>query len=259
MIAETHKDLHSPQTINDEMAPSPLMRLSDVIMRFGPFTALNDLSFDIKTGEILGVAGPNGAGKSTLLNVCTGGLSASAGRIAFRNTDITKSARHACCKLGIARTFQIPTVLSSLTVGENVFAGATFGEGSDRIDFNTAVELAGLHDDLSKNAGQADLLTRKRIMLASALATGPQIIFMDEPLGGLNAEEIDSFCSLILHIREELSLTFVIVEHKIRALSRLSDRILILNFGEEVCLDEPDIVVNDQQVIDIYLGKRRGA
>lgn len=240
------------------------MRVDGISMRFGSFLALNDLTFAVDRGEILGVAGPNGAGKSTLLNVCTGGLSATSGRIHFGDTDITRMPRHACCGLGIGRTFQIPTIVSSLTVGENILAGATFGRPKSRsggrgADLDAILDLTGLAADTDKNAGQTDLLTRKRVMLASALATGAELVFMDEPLGGLNAGEIESFCALIQNVREERALTFVIVEHKTRALAELSNRILILDFGALVCIGPPDVVLNDDRVVEIYLGKKHSA
>jgi len=241
-----------------------IMRIDGVSMRFGTFLALNDLTFSVERGEILGVAGPNGAGKSTLLNVCTGGLTATNGSIRFGDADITRLPRHACCGLGIGRTFQIPTIVSSLTVGENVLAGATFGRPEKRsrslsADLDTILELTGLAADIDRNAGLSDLLTRKRVMLASALATGAELVFMDEPLGGLNAEEIESFCALIMKVRAERALTFVIVEHKTRALAELSNRILILDFGALVCIDEPEVVLNDDRVVEIYLGKKHSA
>ena len=260
------------QSIQQDVAPGnagfaqsgdEIMRLEAVSMRFGPFHALRDLTFGVNRGEVLGIAGPNGAGKSTLLNVCTGGLSATDGIIFVGDKDITRLGRHACCALGIGRTFQIPTIVSSLTVGENILTGSTFGRkkaaAGQAADFQSIVDLTGLSAEIDENAGRTDLLTRKRVMLASALATGAKLVFMDEPLGGLNAEEIDSFCSLIETVRRERDLTFVIVEHKTRALAHLSDRILILDFGTLVCLDAPDIVLNDDRVVEIYLGKKHSA
>lgn len=246
------------------MPGDTIMRIAGVAKRFGSFLALRDLTFDVERGEILGVAGPNGAGKSTLLNVCTGGGSATGGTIHFGDHDITRMARHACCGLGIGRTFQIPTIVSSLTVGENILAGSTFGRTKSRSgdpghDLDTILELTGLAADTDRNAGQTDLLTRKRVMLASALATGAELVFMDEPLGGLNAGEIESFCSLIKTVRRERALTFVIVEHKTRALADLSNRILILDFGALVCIGAPDVVLNDDRVVEIYLGKKHSA
>lgn len=239
------------------------MSLENVTMQFGPFRALTDMSFHIDRGEILGVAGPNGAGKSTLMNVCTGGLRASSGQVIFNGRDVTRFKRHARCGLGIAQTFQIPTLLSSLTVGENLLAGQIFGAEARGEPTGIAMDeilfLTQLESNLEMDAAQADLLTRKRIMLGAALATGPEIIFMDEPLGGLNADEIVEFLQVIRHVREELGITIVMVEHKTRALAEIADRVLIINFGEFVMLDTPQVVLNDDHVVEIYLGKKHDA
>lgn len=237
--------------------------LDNVSMKFGDFLALKDLSFSIERGEIFGVAGPNGAGKSTLMNICTGGLSATEGTIQLNGQDITKFKRHTRCGLGIAQTFQIPTLLSSLTIGENLLAGHMFGTevrgSAPTVPMQEVLELTQLHNQLDMPASQADLLSRKRIMLGAALATGPEIIFMDEPLSGLNTAEMSEFLSVISYIREKLGTTIVMVEHKTRALAEIADRILIINFGEFVMLDNPEIVLNDDHVVDIYLGKKHSA
>lgn len=239
------------------------MSLENVTMQFGPFRALTDMSFHIDRGEILGVAGPNGAGKSTLMNVCTGGLRATSGQVIFNGRDVTRFKRHARCGLGIAQTFQIPTLLSSLTVGENLLAGQIFGAEArgepTGISMDEILFLTQLENSLGMDAAQADLLTRKRIMLGAALATGPEVIFMDEPLGGLNADEIVEFLQVIRHVREELGITIVMVEHKTRALAEIADRVLIINFGEFVMLDTPQVVLNDDHVVEIYLGKKHDA
>ncbi|MEM9278475.1 MAG: ATP-binding cassette domain-containing protein, partial [Pseudomonadota bacterium] len=225
--------------------------------------ALEDLSFNIGRGEVLGVAGPNGAGKSTLMNVCTGGLHATAGQVRFNGENITGLNRHKHCGLGIAQTFQIPTLISSLTVGENLVAGQIFGTEARGTNPSTSIEdilqLTDLDDSKNTNASNADLLTRKRIMLGAALATEPQIIFMDEPFAGLNPTEIAAFLDLIRHVHEQLSITIVMVEHKTRALAEIADRILIINFGKFVMLDEPEVVLNDDHVVEIYLGKKHSA
>lgn len=239
------------------------MSLNSVSMRFGSFAALSDLSFDIEKGEILGIAGPNGAGKSTLMNVCTGGLIASSGNVIYNDTDMTRLRRHRRCGLGIAQTFQIPTLLASVTVGENLLTGRIFGteaRGHDpRSSLDEIAGIVGLTDQLETPAFQADLLTRKRIMLGAALATEPQILFMDEPLGGLNTVEIEEILKIVRRIRTELGVTVVMVEHKTRALADIADRILIINFGELVMLDTPGVVLNDDHVVEIYLGKKHDA
>lgn len=239
------------------------MSLENVSMQFGPFRALTDMSFHVERGEVLGVAGPNGAGKSTLMNVCTGGLRATGGQVLFNGRDITRFKRHRRCGLGIAQSFQIPTLLASLSVGENLLAGQVFGRevrGAETgISVDEILYLTQLEHQLPMPAAQADLLTRKRIMLGAALFTGPEIIFMDEPLGGLNSEEIVEFLQVIRHVREELGITIVMVEHKTRALAKIADRVLIINFGEFVMLDRPEVVLNDEHVVEIYLGKKHDA
>ena len=155
-------------------------------------------------------------------------------------------------------TFQIPTVISSLSVAENLLVGSCFG-GSHRHNFEKIIEITGLGGVLGAEAGTVDLLTRKAIMLGAALATGPRIVFMDEPLGGLNAEEIQDFVRIIDLARQAFGVTIVMVEHKTRALAAIADRILIINFGKFVCLDRPSVVLNDDHVVEIYLGKKHDA
>ena len=238
------------------------MTLDGVVRTFGALRALDGVSFDVRRGEILGVAGPNGAGKTTLLNVCTGALAATAGSIAFEGRPLRGAPAHRCCRMGIARTFQIPRIFSSMTVRQNVEAGAEFGRDppEDAAGRAAAVSdilaLVGLADSAAAPAAQADLMTRKRIMLAAALATGPQLLFLDEPLSGLNAEEVQDFVALFRKLRAALDLTMVVVEHKVKALAALSDRILILNFGAVLVIDAPDRVLRDPRVIEVYLGRR---
>lgn len=246
-------------------AAAPIMTLAGVSKRFGTLKALNDLSFDIQGGEILGIAGPNGAGKSTLLNVCTGVLKPSSGMLSFGGQPVAGLAAHRYCGLGIARTFQIPQIFSSMSVEDNVATGALFGpterlsSSAVKTQVDEALAITGLASQRLQPAGQADLLTRKRIMLAAALATEPKLVFLDEPLSGLNGEEVDIFVALFRRLHSALGLTLVVVEHKVRALADLSDRILILNAGALLCLDRPEAVLRDARVIDIYLGARNFA
>jgi len=243
-------------------AAGPIMAVEHVTRRFGSLLALNDLSFDIARGEILGIAGPNGAGKSTLLNVCTGVVAPSSGRVVFEGQTVSGVAAHRFCHIGIARTFQIPQIFSSMTVEENVLTGALFGsnarlgEAAARRHIGDVMELTGLAQQRRRPASLADLITRKRIMVAAALATGPRLLFLDEPLAGLNAEEVEIFVELFHHLHAALGLTLVVVEHKVRALAALSHRILILNAGTRLCLDRPETVLRDSRVIEIYLGTR---
>jgi branched-chain amino acid transport system ATP-binding protein len=244
-------------------AAPPIMSLRQVSRRFGALKALDELSFDIENGEILGIAGPNGAGKTTLLNVCTGVMPPSSGTLTFEGQAVAGLPAHRCCGLGLARTFQIPQIFSSMSVADNVATGAMFGRGGAdaalKAKVNDVLTITGLIGERDLPASRADLLTRKRIMLAAALATEPKLIFLDEPLAGLNAEEVDIFVGLFRRLHAALGLTMVVVEHKVRALASLSDRILILNAGSLLCLDRPEAVLRDARVIDIYLGARNFA
>ena len=248
-----------------QVAAAPILVLEAVSKQFGALKALNDLSFDIRRGEILGIAGPNGAGKSTLLNVCSGVLKPTSGTLSFEGQPVAGLSPHRYCGLGIARTFQIPQVFSSMSVEDNVATGALFGpaerlaSAAIKARVDEALAITGLAAQRQQPAGQANLLTRKRIMLAAALATEPKLVFLDEPLSGLNGEEVEIFVALFRRLHNARGLTLVVVEHKVRALADLSDRILILNAGSLLCLDRPEAVLRDARVIDIYLGARNFA
>ncbi|HXV26180.1 MAG TPA: ATP-binding cassette domain-containing protein [Alphaproteobacteria bacterium] len=229
-------------------------------MKFGPLRALNRLSFEVLEGEVFGIAGPNGAGKSTLLNVCSGFLKPTGGQVFFGGERIDGKAPHQLCRRGLVRTFQVPQVFGSMTVAGNLEIGATFAgrrELGDRFEqvMDTVVELTGIGPQLNRRAGAVDLLTRKTTMLAAVLATSPKLIFMDEPLAGLNLDETQFFVDLIRRLHNEIGITFVVVEHKIRALSALSDRLMVMHFGQCICLDKPENVVRNELVISVYLGE----
>ena len=260
-----HATAANGSTAASSAAGTNIMTVEHVSRRFGSLLALNNLSFEIRQGEILGIAGPNGAGKSTLLNVCTGVVPPSEGRVSFEGMSVTGIPPHRFCQIGIARTFQIPQIFSSLTVEENVSTGAMFGHPKRLSDYEfgkvlgDALEITGLTKQRRQPASQVDLLTRKRIMLAAALATNPRLVFLDEPLSGLNHEEVELFVDLFRHLHAKLGLTLVVVEHKVRALAALSHRILILNAGTKLCLDTPEAVLRHPGVIDVYLGSRNFA
>ncbi len=245
----------------DSRVGTPLLVATGLTKRFGALTAIDDLSFEVGTGELFGIAGPNGAGKSTLLNLCTGQLRPDSGSLVFAGRDVAGKTPYTLCHAGIARTFQIPMIFESMNVRENIAIGAMFGgpelvqKKANRRDLiDTALEATGMADRADQRAGTLALLARKRTMLAAALATQPRLIFMDEPLGGLTVEEVDELIAVIRSLHDQFGITFVLVEHKIRALKELSDRIMIIHYGSRICLDVPEAVVKDEQVIDVYLG-----
>ena len=235
----------------------PFFSVRKVVKRFGALTALDDLTFHLRRGEILGIAGPNGAGKSTLLNVCGGTLAPTSGEIVLEGERVEGLSPHRMCHRGLGRTFQIPQVFSSMSVEENIVVGRMFGGGNagaagDIVRF--LVDVCGLAARRDEPAGKGSLMTRKMAMFAAVLATGPKLVFLDEPLAGLNREEVQVFMDLISKLRDEMNLTFVVVEHKIRALSQLSDRLMVIHFGSCICIDAPEAVMKDAQVVDVYLG-----
>ena len=240
-----------------------ILNLDGIVKRFGKLVALNHLSFGVRNGEVLGIAGPNGAGKSTALAVCTGQLAPDAGTIMFDGHALAGRQPHQFCHAGIARTFQIPQVFSSMTVRENIEVGLEFGGCGKRSEpaqsADAILKLTDLLDSAEQPAASVDLITRKRIMLAAALATSPKLLFMDEPLAGLNEAEIDVFADLIKRVNAELGIAIVLVEHKVRTLAMLSSRIMILNFGQVVRLDVPDAIMSDPEIIELYLGKSHAA
>ncbi len=247
----------SQDQATSDVSGTPFFSVENLTKRFGALVALNDLSFDLRRNEIFGIAGPNGAGKSTLLNVCSGVLPPTSGRIYFRSESVEGLAPYKMCHKGVGRTFQIPQVFSSMSIEENIEIGMTFGHvsaKSPRHLVDELLETSGLASHRNEPAGKVDLITRKMTMLASVLATQPEIVFMDEPLAGLNSEEIQTFVELISQLHDRTDVTFVVVEHKIRALSELSDRLMVIHFGGCICLDSPEVVVKDEHVIEVYLG-----
>jgi branched-chain amino acid transport system ATP-binding protein len=243
----------------------PLLSVNQVTKTFDTVTALKNLSFDVHHNEVFGIAGPNGAGKSTTLNVCSGLLSPTSGEIIFRGERVEGLAPYRMCDRGLGRTFQIPQVFGTLTVEENVRIGKDFGANrTDPSDLyfkkiEELLDITGLLKHKDEIAGSVDLLTRKMVMLASVLATNPKLVFMDEPFAGLNPDEIEIFAALIRQLHNELGLSFVVVEHKIRALSSLSNRLMIIHFGSSIIIDVPEVVVKDKRVIDVYLGMEYNA
>lgn len=242
-------------------ARQAVLSVQKLSKKFGALAALNDLSFDVEKGEIFGIAGPNGAGKTTLLNVCTGALAPTSGRIFLDGEQVDGLEPYRLCHKGLARTFQIPRLFNSMTVHDNVATGAIFGLGNKPGDGRTMkqvvgdiLELTDLLPSSDRPIASADLLTRKMTMLAAALATRPKLIFMDEPLAGLTSEEIDYFVELIAKLHDTLKIDFIVIEHKVRALTRLCDRIMIMHYGSRICLDTPQKALRDRQVIDVYLG-----
>ncbi|MGQ0406565.1 ABC transporter ATP-binding protein [Leucobacter sp. W1153] len=242
-----------------------ILEVRGATKRYGGLVAVNDVSFDVQRGEVFGIAGPNGAGKTTLFDVVTGMVRATGGEIHFNGHPIQAAPIQEICHRGITRTFQKPSVFDSETVMGNVIVGAHFGTGTPwwktfRRDAEVwqravqALEFVGMADRADEPSGDLPVYDKKRLMIASALASEPQMLFLDEPFGGLTDEEIDALLSLLQRINTEQGVTIVLIEHVMRALMALADRILIMDQGKTLIQGEPRAVMSDPEVIRVYLG-----
>lgn len=244
-------------------AASPVLEGRAVCKNFGGLRAVIDVSFSISPREILGIVGPNGAGKTTLFDVITGHTSASGGDVLLGGRSIAEEKVHSRCALGLARTFQQPTVATSLSVLENLYLAASFRRGRDgggrQGDLEEAqryLEFAGLADRANTLAGPLGVFDKKRLMLATALATNPIALLLDEPFGGLNPQEIDAMMGLIRTVRDE-GLAVVCIEHVMRALTALADRVLVMHHGVTFFEGTAAEMLADERVIKVYLGSTR--
>ncbi|HEU4371758.1 MAG TPA: ABC transporter ATP-binding protein [Methylomirabilota bacterium] len=239
----------------------PLLEVERVSKGFGGVRAVHEVSFTVEPGELVGIMGPNGSGKTTLFNVIAGALAPDAGRVRLRGHDVAGLAPHRVCAHGIARTFQLVRPFAGLTALDNVLVGRLYGRAraaatGAAAEAERLLALVGLEGRAGVPAARLTLIDRKRLELARALATSPELLLLDEFMAGLNPAETATAMALVRRLTAG-GMTVLMVEHIVWALMELSRRLIVLSAGEKIAEGPPEAVAADPAVIDVYLGTDR--
>jgi branched-chain amino acid transport system ATP-binding protein len=242
---------------HDERTDMPLLALEKISKRFGAVVVADEIDLSLNDGEALGIIGPNGAGKTTLFGIATGTVRPDSGRVLFADSDVTGLPAERRCRMGLARSFQIPQPFSGMSVFENVVVAAAFGAGEreaavyDRC--SELLERCGLAEKANRRAGGLTLLDRKRLELARALATSPRALLLDEVAGGLTEHECATLVALIKDVRAS-GVSIIWIEHVVHALLAAVDRLVVLHGGKFIAGGDPHSVIRSPQVTEIYMG-----
>lgn len=233
-----------------------LLSLENLSKRYGALAVIDAVSLTVQKGEITGILGPNGAGKTTLFNLIAGTVKTDKGLVTFKGDDITDAGAAARCKLGISRSFQVPHPFNGMTVFENILVGAAFGRAAADPESHAlkVMELTGMKARANQLASSITLLERKRLEMARALATEPELLLLDEIAGGLTERECQSLLGAIRDVHAS-GVTIVWIEHVVHALLSVAQRLVVLNFGKLIADGKPDDVMKSKDVKSVYLGE----
>jgi branched-chain amino acid transport system ATP-binding protein len=233
-----------------------LLTLESMSKRYGALVVTDAVSLAVQKGEIVGILGPNGAGKTTLFNLVAGTVRADSGRVQFKGSDISNMGAAERCRLGISRSFQVPHPFTGMTVFENILVGARFGRAGADAEAHALkiMDLTGMRAKANALAGSVTLLERKRLELARALATEPELLLLDEIAGGLTERECQSLLASIRDVHAS-GVTIVWIEHVVHALLSVAQRLVVLNFGKLIADGKPDEVIRSKDVKSVYLGE----
>lgn len=234
----------------------PLLSLESLNKRYGALVVTDGVSLSVEPGEIVGILGPNGAGKTTLFNLIAGTANPDSGRVSFGGADVGALDAAERCRRGISRSFQVPHPFNGMTVFENILVGAAFGRNGQDPEAHAlkVMELTGMKAKANQLAGSITLLERKRLEMARALATEPQLLLLDEIAGGLTERECQSLLAAIRDVYAS-GVTIVWIEHVVHALLSVAQRLVVLNFGKVIADGKPDEVMNSKNVKSVYLGE----
>jgi len=236
---------------------SYILTVEKLTKSFGRLTALDNLSLKVDQGEILGIIGPNGAGKTTLFNLITGEIKPDRGKVLFNGTDVTFAQTYKKCRMGLARTYQVPRPFLNMSVLENILVGGVYGAGmgygQSRKKCEEILEKTGLLSKRDVLAESLTLLDRKRLEMAKALSTCPTLLLVDEVAGGLTESEVEEVLEIIRSARRD-GITVLWVEHIMMAMQKGPDRLLVMDFGKKLFYGTPEEALESREVQEVYLG-----